>query len=80
MCCRGVFDETWRKSCWECGSGSDREGYDEVNELGMDESHFELEEVDGERRCPEVVVVCACRSGSCAAGRVVKEELDGDKS
>lgn len=43
----------------------------------MDESHFELEEADGERRCPEVVAVCACRSGSCA---VVKEVLDNDKS
>ena len=46
----------------------------------MDESHFELEEVDGERRFLEVVVVCACRSGSCVVGRVVKEELDDDRS
>ena len=43
----------------------------------MDESHFELDELDGERWCPEVVVVRAC---SCAAGRVVKEEFDGDNS
>jgi hypothetical protein len=56
------------------------EGYDEVSELGIDESHFELEELDGERWGPEVVAVRACLSGSDAAGRVVNEELDGDKS
>jgi len=71
--CWGVDDEVWWVSCWGCGSGNDREGYDEVSELGMDESHFELEEFDGERRCPGVVAVCA-------AGKVVKEELDGDRS
>lgn len=55
MCWRGVADEGWRGSCWEFGSGNDREGWDEVSELGIDESHFELEEADGERWFLDVV-------------------------
>lgn len=47
----------------------------------MEESHFELEELDGERWYPtEVVAVCIWRPGSCAGGRVVRDEFDGDKS
>ena len=57
MCWRGVADEGWRGSCWEFGSGNDREGWDEVSELGIDESHFELEEADGERWFLDVVTV-----------------------
>jgi hypothetical protein len=65
----------------DVGHGSDREGYDEVSELGMDESHFEFEEVgwrtlmSRSRSCLRLPLL-----GHALQVRVVKEELDGDKS